>query len=112
MQFPSYHLDKVVAQILREEDLNQGVNKKVHGGNDEDDKVAYDDGPRLRSAHPLQEVDDRGQEEVHHSKQEGDKVAHDAHQVALVPAEGGGRNVKTTEESSNRPAVKIASDFT
>ena len=106
MQFPSYHLDKVVAQILREEDLDQGVNKKVHGGNDEDDKVAYDDGPRLGSAHPLQEVDDRGQEEVHHSQQEGDKVAHDTHQVALVPAEGGGRNV------NNKPVAKMTSHFT
>ena len=27
-----------------------------------------------------------GQQELHHAQQKGDKVAHDAHHVALVPA--------------------------
>ena len=90
MQFPPNHLDKVCAQILREDDLDEGVNEKVHGGEEEYDEVADDDGPHLALlaglAHSLEEVDDRRQEEVHHAQDEGDEVAHHAHQKSLVPA--------------------------
>ena len=89
MQFPPNHLDKVCAQILREDDLDEGVNEKVHGGEEEYDEVADDDGPHLSLAglaHSLEKVDDRRQEEVHHAQDEGDEVAHHAHQKSLVPA--------------------------
>ena len=91
VQFPTNYLDKVCAQILREDDLDEGVDEKVHGGEEEYDEVADDDGPFHLAllaglAHSLEEVDDRRQEEVHHAQDEGDEVARHAHQKSLVPA--------------------------
>ena len=61
------------------------MDKKIHGGKHEDDKVAQDDGSQHALSQSIKEVKDGRQQEVHHAQQKGDEVAHDAHHVALVP---------------------------
>ena len=84
-QFPHDQLQEVVAQVIREHCLNEGVDEKVDGGEEECDQRTERHGAGLRLT-VAQQVHRGDQEQVGHADGEGGEVAEGADHVPDVPA--------------------------